>query len=178
MTTSERLNRMASYRGPEEVLTRLRAGSCVLLCGRFSDGEGREGARQAVLDALSAAKFLDSVGDFGATALLRDQERLWQLLWSQTKVISEDKNGRPFANRYLLLDHRAIHGIVIALSAGSGRKLTADRVQPAVKFHADLVDRFQPALTVATNVSRIGRGSWLMAPFAMALIEGESHHVV
>ena len=155
--------------GNTEVERLVADGRPILVMGRWSDGGGRSGVKKAVADLFDAVQGLRVRFGLDVASVLPDRATLATDLWQQELVWSQDRSGQRFGNRFLTLDLVAEHGVVIALSAGSGQKTDEMDRQPAIEYHANCVRRFRPALTWATSSSRYGRASWGLKPLAEAI---------
>ncbi|MBD3924276.1 hypothetical protein IEZ26_06555 [Nocardioides cavernae] len=106
----------------------------MLLCGRNSKDSSRVGAYDAADDLHLAATFLAENHGLDVRPILPSRDFIADALMKHGIVVeSKDVNGRKFSNRFLLIDLRE-HGVVLSVSAGSGKKMTADFQQPHVQW--------------------------------------------
>lgn len=110
----------------------------LVVAARNSNGGGRQGAYAAADDLHLAVEKLFEEHGLDARSLLPSRDELADaLMASSLTVHSIDPDGRPFFNRFLLIDLRQF-GLVFSLSAGSAKKLTDDFEQPHVQWLARL----------------------------------------
>lgn len=110
----------------------------LVVAARNSNDSGRQGAYATADDLHLAVEKLFTEHGLDARSLLPSRDELADaLMVSSLKVHSVDPDGRPFFNRFLLIDLRQF-GLVFSLSAGSAKKLTDDFEQPHVQWLARL----------------------------------------
>jgi len=160
---------LSDFRGPAGCLAMLQARPSVLLVGRSSCEGGKVAYQAAAQDLLQAAAVLDANTGLHVASVLPKQRVLERMLKEAPAVASATPEGRKFTNRYLQWSDRE-HGVHVLLSAGSGRKLDEDLLQPALARTAEVFRVLQPGLLFAKRMDRLGRRPWAFGPL-MELIE-------
>ena len=137
--------------------------------GRFSGSDGPEARRLAVDDLLGGTKVLASHSGLNFTAALPTKADLLHSLETAPVHTSHTFEGKPFRNRYAVLDLRERAGLVVLLSNGSGHLLDEEGNQPFVMEAARQMRRFNAALFVCKRFDRLAREDWGAAPMMIAL---------
>jgi hypothetical protein len=148
---------------------RLDSGAPIELVGRFSGSDGPEARRLAVDDVFGAAKVLRQHSGIDLSASLPPRETLIHKLETARVHTSRTLEGKPFRNRYAVLDLRERGGLVVLLSNGSGHLLDEDGNQPFVVEAARMMRKYQAALYACKRFDRTAREDWGAAPIMIAL---------
>jgi len=160
---------LSAYHGPAGCLEALQRHGSVMITGRSSCESGRVAYRAAVQDLLQGASILQSSTGLQVASVLPPAEALERMLREAPAVTSKASEGRKFTNRYLQWSSHE-HGIHVLLSAGSGRKVDENLIQPALTRTAEVFRALKPGLLFAKRLDRIGRRAWAFGPL-MELIE-------
>ncbi len=179
MATAAKILRMPGWRRfvpdpqalrvPEEFADRMDAGGCGVLAGRCSSSDGHQGRRSAAQDLNGAAAHLARDTGFDVRGLLPSTEVLQAKLADAEVRTSMTSDGRPFRNRYVVIDERARAGVVLLVSVGSGHLLDEDEEQPFVRYAARLIRRYDALLFACKRLDRGAREDWGTAPLMLAL---------
>lgn len=153
-----------------------REGRPILLVGRNSSPTGKRAYQLAVDDALGAAEVLADLGVDVRDALADRADLMEQLRACEAqKSIANDKS--VFANRFLRIDLRRSHGVIIVISAGTGKKVDKQGSQPFVSYVADVVRRTRACAVVAKRLDRVSRNAWALGPAMVALQQTDGYLV-
>ena len=152
----------------EEFYQAHRAGQPIILAARNSNSNGTTAYRLAVEDLLSAAEFLASRG-LDIRKVLPSKELLINDLRSCPPIKSKQTDGKSFSNRYLRIDLRATHGVIVIISAGSGKKLDADASQPFVAHVAEVIRSSRACALLGKRIDRLSRNAWALGLAVNAL---------
>lgn len=160
---------LTGFNGPAECRHVLLANPSVLLTGRNSGEAGRAAYHAAAQDLIQAAEALDSNTGLQVARVLPTQAVLETMLRESRSVASVTPEGNKFTNRYLQWSSRE-HGVHVLLSAGSGRKVDEDLLQPALARTTEAFRVLRPGLVFAKRLDRLGRRPWAFGPL-MELLE-------
>lgn len=152
-------------RCPSRLRDFLASGYPILLDARYSTSSGKRAYAAAVQNLKVAVQQTAENELFpNLPDLLPPKSELVRRLQESTEVIrSHDPNGRPFENRFVVLQAPDCPTVWLHLSAGSGRKIDEQTWHQPVALHAaQLIARIKPAIVVAAEVSR-----WTRAPTAL-----------
>lgn len=160
---------LTRFHGPAECRQVLLRNPSVLLTGRNSGEAGRAAYHAAAQDLIQAAEALDSNTGLQVARVLPTQAVLETMLRESKSVASVTPEGNKFTNRYLQWSSRE-HGVHVLLSAGSGRKVDEDLLQPALARTTEAFRVLRPGLVFAKRLDRLGRRPWAFGPL-MELLE-------
>lgn len=156
------------FRGPDKLKRRLLAGEPIVVIGRFSSPSGRKATEYAVQDLLGAVKSLRKLG-IDLRGLLPSSTELTAMLQGAPSRKSFEPNGRPFSNKFVIIDLVAEHQVCFVLSTGSGHKIDEDGLQPFVTELSAQIRRTKPALVFGRRLDRYTRHAWALGPAMISL---------
>ena len=160
---------LSAFHGPAGCREALERSGSLLLTGRSSMESGKIAYRAAVQDLLQAADVLEQKTGLQVVSVLPARDVLERMLRGAPAIASVAGDGRRFTNRYLQWsDHP--RGIHVLVSAGSGRKVDENLLQPALARTAEVIRALRPGLLFAKRMDRIGRRVWAFGPL-MELME-------
>lgn len=154
---------------PPALETRLDAGDPSVVSGRSSVSDGSQGRRLAVDDIFGAVEVAAKHTGIDFTAALPPREALIHKLETAPVHTSLTFEGKPFRNRYAVLDLRERAGLIVLLSNGSGHLLDEEGIQPFVAEAAQLMRKYRASLYACKRFDRIAREDWGAAPVMTAL---------
>ena len=151
----------------------------VLVLGRCSTPSGKNAYRLAADDLLDGFNELAKRGlDYRShlpskaeiIAKLRDAKPV------RSKTINEHGEAKTLANRFVTLDLRQECGVFAIVSAGTGKKLDENLLQPFVTRCAEVAKAIRPRLLFGKSMRRWARDAWGLAPLiqAMKAVPGSS----
>jgi len=152
----------------------------LVLVGRNSNESGRGGAHSAADDLHLAATALAEKHGWDVRSVLPSRDFLADALMASGIVVrSREVSGREFINRFLLVDLRT-HGLVLSVSAGSGKKMTEDFQQPHVLWLGELAKDRDLSLGgfFFKRSDRMSREYWAQGPLLHRLRHLESERSV
>lgn len=153
---------------PPALLRAYRSGAPIVVVGRFSGEWGTKSYETAVNDALEAANYLAHLG-VDIRRELPSKRELVETLRRTTPVKSRSSTGAAFTNRYLVLDYRHSHGVVVVISNGTGKKLDDNGNQPFVNYVAGLIESIGAVALIANRVDRMTRRAWALGQIMLQL---------
>lgn len=158
---------LTTDRFPDEV-AQLIAEFLTLLVGRASTTAAR---RAAALQILTAARRMASQHGLDVRPALPALDDLVEVQRHAALVTHHSRVERPdlpdFEIRTTLV-RVAGTGLLLTLITGSGALMDTEFVQPAAATFAAVIERYGPALTVASELMRVGKDPWALAPVVHA----------
>lgn len=157
-----------AFSGPPELREMLRRGG-TLICVARNSGSGRQAFTLAAKDARGLA---EALARFGCPLhrFLPSEAELIERLQGAPPVVSKDRDGKRFTNRFVELDLRRDCGVVLLLAAGTGRALDADLTQPVVTRLVPMVRKYNAVGLFGKRLDRITRNAWALSPVMLELI--------
>lgn len=138
-----------------------RHGRPILLASRVSTDSGGQPVIQMVNGLWEAAASLADYGIDTRPALdtLGKVDLITRFIAEAETLRNLDADtGKPFTNRVLVVEDLAVHGLVLWLSCGSGRKTDPKFTQPALQHLVEhCIQPCRPALVYAGEISRMAR---------------------
>lgn len=160
---------LTRFHGPVGCYQALQARPTLLVVGRNSGEAGVSAYKSAVQDLHEAAAELEKFTGLEVLQVLPAKPVLERMLRESPAVVSRTPKGAKFTNRFLQWSSPE-HGVHVLLSAGSGRKVDEDLLQPALVRTTEVFRVLRPGLLFAKRVDRMARRRWAFGPL-MELIE-------
>lgn len=155
---------LSTFHGPADCREALERSGSLLLTGRSSMESGKIAYRAAVQDLLQAGGILEQKTGLQGASVLPARDVLETMLRGAPAIASVAGDGRRFTNRYLQWsDHP--RGIHVLVSAGSGRKVDENLLQPALARTAEVIRALQPGL-IGDRITYLDRAAALMGSAA------------
>ena len=153
---------------PDALAARYRGGDPIVLVGRYSSPHGVKARESAVNDLLGAVDLLATFG-IDIRSDLPTVAELARQLKDAKPVRSVGADKKSFTNRFVAVDLRAVHGVYIVLSVGSGRKLDDEDSQPFVQYVTAVMRSIGACLILGRRIDRITRQAWALGPAMLYL---------
>ncbi len=150
---------LSTFHGTAGCLEVLKRRPSVMLVGRSSCEAGKVAYQASVQDLMQAATALESITGIAVLSVMPTKEVFEQMLRAAPAVPSLAPDGRKFTNRTVQWSNHA-EGIHVLLSAGSGRKVDENLLQPALARAAEVFRAVEPGLVFAKRIDLIGRRPW------------------
>lgn len=160
---------LSSYDGPPALQPLLAKSGSVLIVGRSSVPAGRQAYQASVQDLIQSVELLEKKTGLRIASAIPLKPELERMLREAQGVVSVTPDGRKFRNKFVQWSNPQL-GIHILLSAGSGRQVDEDLLQPALARTAEVFRALRPGMLFAKRIDRIGRRPWSFGPL-MELVE-------
>jgi hypothetical protein len=160
---------LTDFTGPPAARDVIKRAGSVMLTGRNSGHGGRKPRQAAVQDLLEACAEYEHHTGMSIANLLPAASVLEAMLKSAPRVSFVTAEGRPFAVSFVQL-HFPERGAHFLLSAGSGRKMDKDALQPVLVREAEMFRSVRPGLLFSKRLDRLGRSAWGFGEL-MSLVE-------
>lgn len=141
---------------PAALATALTKRCLVFVLARFSDPSVSGGSEYCHGDLVAAVRVLrQKLGLIVPAHCVPSAADLRELLANAEIVKSVDyENGKPFVNRFVVLDFSARYGLVFLISLGSAKRIDQNLEQPYLRWVREQSIRFRPTLVVSTDLDR------------------------